>query len=187
MDLKLFYPRSGKHRPAEKETKFRFSAGMCATRHRRVKKRDKNTGGRWGTRQGAKRRRAVRSAATLYKESPKPCMDLKLFYPRSGKHRPAEKETKFRFSAGMCATRHRRVLPSHKAPAGQGSEALRLRSRFFMMHVARLHLLSQIMPRQSSPAVFVLRTSPCQAGFARLRPWLAEAKSRRSRDEDWWR
>ena len=35
---------------------------------------------------------------------------------------------------------------------------------------------SQITPRQSSPA-----DSP------RLRPWLAEAKSRLRRDEDWWR
>ena len=34
---------------------------------------------------------------------------------------------------------------------------------------------SQITPRQSSPA-----------GSPRLRPWLAEAKSRLRRDEDWW-
>ena len=33
----------------------------------------------------------------------------------------------------------------------------------------------QITPRQSSPA-----------GSPRLRPWLAGAKSRRNRDEDWW-
>ena len=41
--------------------------------------------------------------------------------------------------------------------------------------VARLHLLPQITPRQSSPP-----------GSPRLRPWLAEAKSRLCRDEDWW-
>ena len=40
---------------------------------------------------------------------------------------------------------------------------------------ARLHLLTQITPWQSSPV-----------GFAWLRHWLAKAKSRRSRDEDWW-
>ena len=45
---------------------------------------------------------------------------------------------------------------------------------------------SQITPRQSSPRRLRASHFAAPSGFARLRQWLAEAKSRQSRDEDWW-
>ena len=45
---------------------------------------------------------------------------------------------------------------------------------------------SQITPRQSSPGRLRASHFAVPSGFARLRLWLAEAKSRQSRDEDWW-